>query len=359
MKVIQIIDSLNAGGAERVAVNIANELADNNVDSFICATRKEGILKDTVRSNVKYLFLDKKGKFDIKAINTLRLYLKAHNIDIIHAHSSSFFIAIMVKIFQPKLKIIWHDHYGNSEFLSKRPTKMLKLISSKFDHIIAVNTILKSWSEFNFKTKNVSYIPNFVDVNLDEKESTKLLGNNGKRIVCLANLRPQKDHVTLLNAIKKVCDQFPDWSLHLVGKDFGDVYSKELKTKINKLDLDENVYIYGSRKDIHKILLQSDIGVLSSKSEGLPLSLLEYGLAKLPVVVTDVGQCKEVILSDKLGRVIKAGNEDELSEAIIELIKNHELMKTLGNNLHNHVSKQYDKDLIVKSIIKIYKGVLC
>ncbi|NMH86339.1 glycosyltransferase family 4 protein [Flavivirga algicola] len=359
MKVIQIIDSLNAGGAERVAVNIANELADNDIESFICTTRKEGILKDNIRSNVKYLFLSKKGRFDIMAIKTLRLYIKTHKIDIIHAHSSSFFIAILVKLFQPKLKVIWHDHYGNSEFLNERPIKILKLVSKKFNHILAVNTILKSWAELNLNVKNVSYIPNFVDINLNEEGDTKLSGNNSKRIVCLANLRPQKDHITLLNAIKKVFDQFSDWSLHLIGKDFSDEYSKELKTIMKKLNLDENVYIYGSRKDIYKILLQCDIGVLSSKSEGLPLSLLEYGLAKLPVIVTDVGQCKEVISSNKLGRIVEANNEDVLSEAIIKLIKDRELMRTLGNNLYSHISKQFGKDSIVKSIIKIYKEVLC
>ena len=359
MKVIQIIDSLDAGGAERVAINIANALIDRNIESFICTTRKEGILKENIDANVEYLFLGKKSKIDFKAINKLRLYLKVHNIEIMHAHSSSFFIAVLVKIFNPKLKIIWHDHYGNSEFLNKRPVKILKLASHKFNHIISVNSSLKAWAERNLYTKNVSYISNFVDLNLEEKKSTLLLGDKGKRIVCLANLRPQKGHEMLIDSFKNVLYQYPDWSLHLVGKDFNDSYSKKIKCKINELELTNSIHVYGGRKDVYNILMQSSIGVLSSKSEGLPLSLLEYALAKLPVVATDVGQCKEVIENNRLGRLVETGDEKALSEAITELICEKSLRETLGNNLHNQVYKRYGKDLIVESIIKIYKEVLC
>jgi len=62
LKVLQIIDSLNAGGAETMAVNIANALFYNEVDSFICASRKEGKLVDNIDNHVGYLFLNKKVK---------------------------------------------------------------------------------------------------------------------------------------------------------------------------------------------------------------------------------------------------------------------------------------------------------
>ena len=68
MKVLQIIDSLKAGGAERMAVNIANVLAKEGHDSHLCVTRKEGLLQQAIDPEVAYLFLNKKGKIGWRAI---------------------------------------------------------------------------------------------------------------------------------------------------------------------------------------------------------------------------------------------------------------------------------------------------
>ncbi len=89
--------------------------------------------------------------------------------------------------------------------------------------------------------------------------------------------------------------EYPKWSLHLVGKDFNDDYSLKLNNLIESLDLKKNIFLYGSKPDISNILRQCEIGLLSSKSEGLPLALLEYGLANLPVIATKVGECESVI----------------------------------------------------------------
>ena len=90
MKVLQLIDSLDIGGAERVAVNFANALAENSISSHLCVTRLEGPLKDFIKSDVKYLVLNKRKTLDLNAISKLSKYIKSEGIQIIHAHSSSF-----------------------------------------------------------------------------------------------------------------------------------------------------------------------------------------------------------------------------------------------------------------------------
>ena len=97
MKVLQIIDSLEPGGAERMAVNYANMLAENN-QSYLCATRQEGALKSSLKAQVGYLFLNKKSRLDVSAMQRLSDYIKQNNIEVIHAHSSSFFLSILAKM---------------------------------------------------------------------------------------------------------------------------------------------------------------------------------------------------------------------------------------------------------------------
>ena len=71
MKVLQLIDSLNSGGAERVAVNFANALVNKIEKSYLCTTRQEGVLKLNLNSQVGYLFLQKRSVIDFKAIKLL------------------------------------------------------------------------------------------------------------------------------------------------------------------------------------------------------------------------------------------------------------------------------------------------
>ncbi|MEW4925254.1 glycosyltransferase family 4 protein [Algibacter sp. 2305UL17-15] len=356
MRVLQLIDSLEAGGAERVAVNLANGLSKMVGVSFLCATRKEGILKHGISKDVGYLFLNKKKAIDFKAVKRLNHFIINQKIDIIHAHSSSFFLATQVKIVNRKVKIVWHDHFGNRENSSIFNKSILKVCSYFFSQIITVNNRLKDWSKKKLNCKSVHVLSNFV-VESNEIKSTELHGTTLKRIVCLANLRSDKDHINLLKAFCIVNKVKPYWTLHLIGKDFQDDYSKKVRNKIVSLNLSNSVFIYGSCQDTMSILSQCDIGVLSSKSEGLPMSLLEYGLAKLPVVVTNVGDCNLVVVNDDVGRLIDSNNEKELSKAILELTEDAVLRKQLGMSLFYHIKENFGKKQAIENLIKIYQNV--
>jgi glycosyltransferase involved in cell wall biosynthesis len=353
MRVLQLIDSLDAGGAERVAVNLANALSGNVEASFLCTTRKEGVLKKSLSENVEYLFLGKKKTVDLKAIKQLNRFLRVRKIGVIHAHSSSFFLAIIAKFFKKDLVVVWHDHYGNSEFLNDRKSLMLKFCSRYFFHIFSVNKALEAWAKQSLSARNVSYLPNFASVD-DRIASTTLKGEAGKRIVCLANLRSQKDHFTLLAAFNRVLEVYPDWSLHCVGKDFNDDYSFQVKSKIKELNLGESVFVYGSKPDIFNILQQCEIGVLASKSEGLPVALLEYGLANLAVIATKVGEVENVILNNVNGMIVNSLNTIELSKALIFYIENHSVRNEHLTKFNQHVKDNFSEQSQLNKILKVY-----
>ncbi|AMC10139.1 hypothetical protein Lupro_02245 [Lutibacter profundi] len=337
-----------------MAVNIANELANAGFQSYICTTRKEGNLKLKIKEDVGYLFLKKKVVLDIKAFIKLRKFIKENQISVIHAHSSSYFIAVLIKLTFLKIRIIWHDHYGNSENLKSRKIFPIKIMSNLFNSIISVNKLLEKWAKQHLKSKKVYVVPNFASLDINIPKTTFLKGEEGKKIVCLANLRPQKDHINLLKAFVLVHAKSPDWTLHLVGLDLNDSYSTKIKNVITENKIMNSVFLYGSCSDISNILEQATIGVLSSKSEGLPVSLLEYGLAKLAVVVTNVGDCSKVIQNNVNGLLVEPANEITLADAILKLIGNNELRISFGTNLYKNIQHNFSKESYISKLIKIY-----
>ncbi|MCL6294683.1 glycosyltransferase [Jejuia spongiicola] len=357
MRVLQLIDSLETGGAERAAVNIANSLAEEIDTSFLCATRNEGLLKESLSTRVKFLFLNKKRTLDFKPIIRLNRYVKQQHIDVIHAHSTSFFLATIIKLLNKEVKIIWHDHYGNSEYLHKRKFWILKFCSKYFDHVFSVNSNLVYWAKNHLKTRSISYLANFAVKN-KVKSITQLFGKEGKRIVHLANLRSQKDHHTLISAFAKVVKKHPEYTLHCVGKDLNDDYSSSVKKQIIDLGLNNHVFLYGSKPDVSYILSQCSIGVLSSKSEGLPIALLEYGLTGLPVIVTNVGDCKDVILSNDYGLLIKPSDKNLLEKSILFYIDNQSKAKVIGQKLKTRIEKYFSTRAISRTLILTYKKIL-
>ncbi len=353
MRMVQLIDSLETGGAERMAVNYANSLSDVIEFSGIVVTRKEGSLSSELHNKVAYCFLNKKETVDVAALRKLYRFLKTNKVEVLHAHSTSFFTAVLVKIVLPKLHLIWHDHYGKSEFLHERKSMVLKMSSYFFNGIISVNQHLKNWAVSQLNCKKVIYFPNFTPQQSSQtKQETVLLGAEGKRILCLANLRPQKDHVLLLKVAQKMRDSHPDWTFHLVGKDFEDAYSESIRTSITQMELEQNVFLYGSRNDSSAIIQQAAIGILTSNSEGLPVSLLEYGMYKLPVVVTLVGEIPSVIQHHQNGFLVQSGDENEFYNALTQLIDNPNLMNTFGSALYQTIQENYSEKAIINHYIE-------
>ena len=354
-RVLQLIDSLDTGGAERVSVNLANAISEAGMQSFLCATRKSGPLEQFIDPTVKTLGLHKKSSLDPKAIYRLVKFIRLHKINIIHAHATSFFMAVLCKPFTG-VKIVWHDHSG---FRDKSNNAVLVKLSHFFDAVVVVNKTLLEWSKNNLYVKNekILFLQNFAQLP-EEHSQPELPGSKETRIVCLANLRWQKDHLTLLKAFQTVVQTHPEWQLLLVGQDKEDAYSQTIKTYITTHKLNDNVHILGARSDTADILGSCSIGVLSSESEGLPVALLEYGLAKLPVVCTDVGQIADVLGHGSYGNVVDAKDSDALAKGLLALVEDERHRTALALGFHEHVQKHYSKEAVVKVLVGVYKKVL-
>lgn len=358
INVMQMIDSLSVGGAERVSINYSNALSESKyINSFMCVTREEGLLKKFIKEEVNYFFMNKKNNIDYKSFFKLYKFIKENKIDIIHAHSTSFFTASIIKIFTG-VKIVWHDHYGRGEDIDNRKKIYLKFFSPMFSYIISVNEILKKWAitELFVKKRNIEYIQNYADLEFTNKKIV-LPGKKGKRIVLLANLREAKNHFLALKSFKTFLEknvEHNDWSLILVGKDFNDEYSNKVKSYIKSLDLLDNIFYLGARSDTPDILKNVDIGLLSSNTEGLPVTLLEYGLAKLPIISTNVGQCSDVLNNGKVGILIKKNNKKELTMAFETYIKDFNFRQSQSEKAFQFMKNNFSKSSVIEKLLSIY-----
>jgi glycosyltransferase involved in cell wall biosynthesis len=202
----------------------------------------------------------------------------------------------------------------------------------------------------------VTYLPNFPDLSFRTDLHNFEHTNEVPVILCVANLRFPKDHTNLVSAIEILHNERHSFKVWLVGKDFHDQYSTELKAQIASAGLEKIIDILGDRTDIADLLAQADIGVLSSASEGLPVSLLEYGLAGLPVVATDVGECRNVV--SKCGIIVPPDDANSLANALRLLVLNSYLRHQLGDSYKNHISLNFSPEIISKKLIFLYNSLL-
>jgi glycosyltransferase involved in cell wall biosynthesis len=141
--------------------------------------------------------------------------------------------------------------------------------------------------------------------------------------------------------------------LHLLGQfEENDEYYQSLLKLIKNQKLSEQVEFYGSVQNIHSYLEQSDLAILSSRSEGLPVSLLEYAMAKKPVIVTDVGQCKQVV--GDYAKLFPKADSQALADAIEFYLSQPDQAAKDAERLHQRVVDHYGEDKIIEEVIEVY-----
>jgi glycosyltransferase involved in cell wall biosynthesis len=169
----------------------------------------------------------------------------------------------------------------------------------------------------------------------------------------VANIRPQKNHEIAIEALAKLNQHF-SVKLHLLGQyNKDDGYYQSLLKLIKHFHLESNIEFYGSVENVQVYLSQADIAILSSRSEGLPLSLIEYAMAEKPIIVTDVGQCQAVV--GDFAKVVPKANAKALTDAIIYYLTHQDQAQQDANQLYKKVTKEYGAEAITDDILTLYK----
>lgn len=172
------------------------------------------------------------------------------------------------------------------------------------------------------------------------------------RVVMVANIHRNKDHLTLLKAWKLVVDKIGDKKCELVfaGKK-ADAYS-DISKLVREYHLENSVRFLGKIKNINALLSSCDIGVLSSKNEGLPNAVLEYMASSLPVVASDISGNKEA-LGVNYPFLFVPGSHENLSIQILDLIMNPCLRSKLGQMNYKRVLEEFSFHKMGNSFLEI------
>jgi len=361
IKVMQIVLSLECGGAERIVVNLVNRLKER-FDFSVCVLDKLGDLEGELGSKIRVDCMERIEGIDFFLPFKMARLIKEISPDVIHVHNPTclFYTAMAVKL-AGRGKIVFTQHG-----LAKKSWKMVKalrFLSRFITKAVAVSDDIAGYLEdsYGVNKERIKIIINGIDENVyksdqsrsqDIKEKFNL---NGEYVIGhVARLSPEKDQATLLKAFCKVNSEMERVKLVIVGDG---PLKDSLRSKVKSLKLEDKVLFLGSRNDVQELMNMFDLFVLSSIREGTSLTLLEAMAAGLPIVATKVGGNADVVIDKKTGLLVPPKEPDKLAEAVINLLKDNGLRKKMGKEGRKMVEEKFCLDRMAKEYEKIYRDL--
>lgn len=182
---------------------------------------------------------------------------------------------------------------------------------------------------------------------------------SGQEVVCVANVRPEKDHATLLKAWRIVKRSRPDATLRLIGHfEENTSYTKHIQALAAVPELMNSVRFSGSTSDITTALSNAAIGVLSSRTEGMPNAVLEYMAAGLPVVATDLPGIRLALGDEADQWLVPVGHAEMLGARLLELLQNNALRASVGGANRDRAKKEFSIAQMGERTISVIRKIL-
>src|SRR5581483_5478407 len=177
--------------------------------------------------------------------------------------------------------------------------------------------------------------------------------NGAVRLISVGRMRPPKDFVTLTRALAGL----PAASFH--AQIVGDGPDRPaLEAELAASTLNGELELTGERSDVPELLAESDAFVLSSRSEGLPLSVLEAMAVGLPVVATAVGGVPELVEDGLTGFLVPAGDEDAMRDRLAQLVADPDLRRSMGLAARARAERLFDLPAMRQAHVELYERLL-
>ncbi len=285
------------------------------------------------------------------------------DIKIVHIHGASYasfyrkFICFVISKYFFKKKVIYHIHgaeyylfYSKSERITKR---LIHLFVDKADVVICLS---ESWMKFfkeNFTINKISIMPNIVDYPkyMDRDYVTHLI-----RFLFLGYIGQRKGIFDVVEVVKNNIKEFRNKIEIIIG---GNGETDELIKRINDYEIGEIVRFVGwvQHDEKNNYLRNSDVYILSSYNEGLPISILEAMSYGKPIISTNVGGIPEIVKNGVNGILIEPGNLREIKEALNFFIENRHKIVEYGKKSSVYIERYYPHS-VMSELQDVYKNLL-
>lgn len=353
-----VIEALTVGGAERMVVDIANELSSRGDHVNVICLSSMGELAASLSGDVGLVTLNKKPGVDLSIIKRLRQTIISQNADVVNSHLWTANLWTRLALLRSSIPVVVTEH--NRDVWKQTHNKFIDRVLSK----ATVRLIAVSRDTANFYKEDVgvsddlvSVINNGVDTarysNGDGTSIRALLAPNGEFLVgTVGRLAAQKNHIRLVEtaAILK------SWGLSVNVVVAGDGPERQrIEEAIVENDVADCFTLLGERSDVPDLLSALDVFVLSSDREGHPLSALEAQAAGTPVVLTDAGGSADAISGsgNECGGLLVDQSPDALARALRDLAEDRVRLERMGNFASGYALEHFDK----KTMIDRYSDV--
>jgi glycosyltransferase involved in cell wall biosynthesis len=367
-----IIDGQVTGG-NIVCLHLIEEAIQRGWDVLVNSPT-EGIFCDILREKkVKVYHLNTTRSFHWLSAVKIAHLIKSENVSLVHAHTP--FAGSIISGLAGKLAgvpVIIHAHLQDNwsnNLLIRTYQSLLNYWTNKncYDAIIAVSHQVKDAliaEGFDFRKFHVVHngTPIVNGENLDSKILRSKLGipHDIPIVIHVGRLCKSKGQYLLLKAAANLHEQGQKAVYLIVGKDLeqNGAYLHYLKDMAEELQINHSVYFLGYRTDIPQLLALSDLFVLPSDAEGLPLVILEAMAAAKPVIATSVGGVAEIVIHQETGLLIPPEDVSALADAILWMIENPESAGLMGSKGLEIVQASFSVEKMQQEVFSIYEQVL-
>jgi len=360
MRIVQLVDSLDCGGAEQVAASLAVQQSRQGHSVRVVCLRDLGPLPvdiDALRSaNVEIVTLEKPPGFHFGTLRRLKRYLQENRIDVLHTHNHLVHHYGAVAGRWAGTRVVLNTLHGTATLRMSRGAKVLFWLSCLISNkIVSVSTQVHGAfrKAYLLPGKKLGVIDNGIDLSrflaIPPRAHGEIttFGN-------VARLDPVKDHANLLRAFSILRKRNPHVRLRILGD--GELRA-DLEQLAQSLSIADDVRFEGFSLDTAGFLGKIDIYVISSLNEGLPLTLLEAMAAGIPIVATAVGAIPDVLGEAQCGWLCAPADPEGLAAAMDKAFAAPDLAG-VGDRGRSVVRERYSVERMARDYAALYATLL-
>lgn len=369
MKKVLIIDnSTYITGASKSIAHFARELSPK-YDFYWAVTKaiKDEELRRTIGDQTfeRFEFVEISKRLSaaaryfpqlVRNTRKLQKMIRKNGIDVVHANDCYNMCGVMLKIFDPKIRLVYHIRLLPTSYIGKLFGAFMKIIGRYADAVVCCSRIVAD-SIGEMPLKRVIY-----DSDVFPGAGDKKINEEVRNIVYVGNILPGKGHALAVEAFEFVCREFPEMTLRLVGKfDHNEAstnFKKHLDRLIREKSLEKNVVFEGFKYEIEKEIEKADILLNLSESESFSMVCLEALKTGVPLVAADSGGPAELFEHMRSGWLVPNRDSAAAAEAISELAKNRSLRERFSVEGKKYVSAKFNIAENAKQLDELYTYLL-